>query len=88
MTPQVPPSSQPPRRQGASTGTVTASIVVKFSRGRRQVRLASPTGDGMVETTLEVDAAAELSERIGHAVTAIRQGGLPAGVETALDLEL
>lgn len=87
MTPQAPRSSESPRRQGAS-GTVPASVIVKFSRGRRQVRLAFPTRDGMVETTLEVDAAAELSERIGHAVTAIREGGLPAGVETALDLEL
>lgn len=64
------------------------AVVVKFSRGHRQVRLTLIGTTPLVEVTLPVDDAAELAERIGHAVTAIRAGSLPAGVETALDLEL
>lgn len=63
-------------------------VVVKFSRANRQIRMTLPATTPLAEVTLTVDDAAELAQRIGHAVTAIRDGHLPSGVETALNLEL
>lgn len=77
-----------PHRSGEGAPPTVEAVVVKFSRGNRQVRLSLSAMEPLAEVTLSVDDAAELAERIGHAVTAIRAGHLPPGVETALDLEL
>lgn len=67
----------------------TEEILIKASRGRKQIRLSVVRGAStVIETTLDADSALELGERLFSAAHFAQTGELPDGVETALDLEL